>query len=147
MWHLQVLFWLVDTAICLDVIITYMCTTAERGNVLPHRFLNLVRILFLPKCCAPPRMHCVHIITTKTNKFCSILNLIKFTITFTIISDVSLSAEWTSKSFSLISWIKKPITTYYWNSVIFYLQHLVTLMLSWHHLTVCDCLFIIKPIH
>lgn len=129
MWHLQVLFWLVDIAICLNVIISYIYSIADRGKFLPHKFLNLVRILFLPECCALPHMHCVHFIVTKQMIFCSILNLIKFTITFTIIADVLLSAEWTSESFSLISWMARKIK--YWNSLIFHLKYLMTLALSW----------------
>lgn len=46
-----------------------MYTTVDKGKFLPHKFLNLVRILLLPKCCAPPHMHLVHIITTKANNF------------------------------------------------------------------------------
>lgn len=42
---------------------------ADRGKFLPHEFLNLVRISFLPKGYALSHMYCVHIIATKTNNF------------------------------------------------------------------------------
>lgn len=52
-----------------NVIITYMNTMAARGIFLPHKFLNLVRILFFRKNCALSHMYCIHIIVTKTNNF------------------------------------------------------------------------------
>lgn len=52
-----------------NVIITYTNTMADRGKFLPHKFFNLVRILFLSKHCALSHMYCIHIIATKTNNF------------------------------------------------------------------------------
>lgn len=99
MWYLEILFWLVDIAICLNIIIIYMYTMADRGKFLPCKFLNLVRILFLPKCCALPHMYYVHFLTTKTNNFLFNFELNQVYNNIIIIADVLLSAEWTSKSF------------------------------------------------
>lgn len=132
MWHLQVLFWLVDIAICLDVIITYTYTSADREKFLHHKFLNLVRILFLTKCCAPPHMYCVHIIATTNNflfhfKLNQVYNSIHTNIRCFTISRMNFQKLF----FDFMNCMKKIC---YWNSLIFYLKHLMTLMLSWHNL-------------
>lgn len=47
----------------------YLYVHNGRGKFLPHKFLNLIRILLLPKCSALSHMYCVHFIATKTNNF------------------------------------------------------------------------------
>lgn len=135
MWHLQVLFLLVNT-ICLDVNY-YIYTTADRGKILPHKFLNLVTILFLPKHCALPYMHSVHIIVTTINNF-----LFNFELS-QVYSSVHHKIRMNFQKF--YSDFMDCMENTYWNSFIFYLNHLMTLMLFWHHLTVFEGLLIIKP--
>lgn len=130
MWYLEILFWLVDIAICLNIIIIYMYTMADRGKFLPCKFLNLVRILFLPKCCALPHMYYVHFLTTKTNNFLFNFELNQVYNNIIIIADVLLSAEWTSKSFFWFHELHEKKKNPYWNLFVFYLKHLMTLMLS-----------------
>lgn len=130
-----------------------MYTTIDKGKFLPHKFLNLVRILLLPKCCAPPDIHLVHNITAKANNFLFHfeLNQVYNNIHSNIRCFTFSRMNFQKLFFDFMNCMKtKQIKTkrpYYWNSLIFYLKHLVTLMLSWCHLTICDRLLIIKPIH
>lgn len=88
------------------------------------------------------------IITVKIKNFIFSIELFKWSyIEFLIMSNVSLSTEWSSRSFALFPWHEgktKPLLELIW--LIFYLKRLMTLIWNQYHLTVWKVLLLMDII-